>query len=364
MKKVSLRFIPARLILNSFIVLLSATAVGAGVFTATADRAVARELESGEAVLDLAQNVVVTDGEVTVNSDSATIWQDSGNALFLGNVIVLMDTLTGTCEYLEYLKEAGMVTMTGDVVLTDGETVVEAEEVVYFRGSAKATARENVIMTGPWFGRVEGQYALYDRERGSLFVTVDPVLRRTENGDSLTVTADRLEFFPDDNSAEAQGNVFVSMPEMDFTSTSEYLRYYGDEDRFELFGSPVLLFEEGDMSGDWMEILLESSGDPESVRIEGDASGYFRDSDVDPPAETWFSSERAFFSFEESEPDSVMLTGYASLIMKSGGEAASRDELNTVRGDTFIIRFENGNATEVIVSGSVTGTYSYRGGDQ
>jgi len=59
-----------------------------------------------------------------------------------------------------------------------------------------------------------------------------------------------------------------------------------------------------------------------------------------------------------------MLTGYASLIMESGGESASRDELNTVRGDTFIIRFENGNATEVIVSGSVTGTYSYRGGDQ
>jgi len=338
--------------------------VGAGVFTATADRAVARELDSGEVVLDLAQNVVVTDGEVTVNSDSATVWQDSGNALFLGNVIVLMDTLTGTSEYLEYLKNAGMVTMTGDVVLTDGETVIKAEEVVYFRGSAKATARENVIMTGPWFGQIEGQYALYDRERGSLFVTVDPVLRRAENGDSLTINADRLEFFPDENSAEAQGNVFVSMPEMDFTSSSEYLRYFGDEDRFELFGSPVLLFEEGDMSGDWMEILLESSGDPESVRIEGNASGYFRDTGVDPPGETWFSSERAFFSFEDTEPDSVMLTGYASLQIKSGGEAAQRDEMNSVRGDTFIIRFEDGNAAEVIVSGSVIGTYSYRGGDQ
>ncbi len=364
MKKVSLRFIPARLISNRLVLLVSTSVMGAGVFTATADRAVARELESGEVILDLAQNVVVTDGEVTVSSDSATVWQDSGNALFLGNVIVLMDTLTGTSEYLEYLKDAGMVTMIGDVVLTDGETVVEAEEVVYFRSSAKATAKGNVIMSCPWFGQVEGQYALYDRERGSLFVTVDPVLQRVEDGDTLTVTADRLEFFLEDNSAEAQGNVFVSMPEMNFTSSSEYLRYFGDEDRFELFGSPVLLFEEGDMSGDWMEILLESSGDPESVRIEGDASGYFHDSGVDPPAETWFSSERAFFSFEDSEPDSVNLTGFASLTMKSGGEAASRDEMNTVRGNTFVIRFEDGTAIEVLVSGSVTGTYSYRGGNQ
>ena len=201
MKKVSLRFIQARLISNSLVLLVSTSVMAAGVFTATADRAVARELESGEVVLDLARNVVVTDGEVTVNSDSATVWQDSGNALFLGNVTILMDTLTGTSEYLEYLKDAGMVTMIGNVVLTDGETVVEAEEIVYFRSSAKATAKENVVMIGPEFGRVEGEYALYDRERGSLFVTVDPVLRKVEEGDTLTVTADRLEFFLEDNSA-------------------------------------------------------------------------------------------------------------------------------------------------------------------
>lgn len=347
--------------MTSLLLLLPLVAVGAGIFTATAERAVARELESGEVVIDLVENVSVTDGEVTVTSDSATVWQESGNAVFYRNVRVEADTLTGTSEYLEYLKNAGMITMTGEVVLTDGETVVEAEEVVYFRGSGKATARENVVMTGPWLGRVEGQYALYDRERGSLFITVDPVLRRAENGDSLIVTADRLEFFPEDNSAEAQGNAVVSMPDMNFTASSEYLRYFGDEDRFELFGSPVLLSEDAELAGDWMEIILNSSGDPESVRIEGGASGYFRDDGVEPPAETWFSSERAFFSFEDSEPDSVMLTGSASLKMKSGGEAASRDEMNTVRGNTFVIKFENGNAVEVIVSGSVTGTYSYRG---
>ncbi|MCK4806446.1 MAG: hypothetical protein KAT09_02305, partial [Candidatus Aegiribacteria sp.] len=262
--------------MNSLLfVFCSVLVAGVGVFTTTADRAVSRDTDSHELVIDLIGNVVVTDGEVTVTSDSGTVWQESGNAVFYSNVTVEADTLTGTSHYLEYIKEAGMITMTGSVILTDGETVLEAGEVVYFRESGKATARENVIMTGPRIGRVEGQYALYDRDRGSLFITVDPVLRRVEGEDSLVVTADRMEFFPDENLAEAQGNASVSMPGKDFYSMSEYLRYFGNEDRFELFGSPMLESEDMELSGDWMEILLESSGDPRSIRVEGGASGYF-----------------------------------------------------------------------------------------
>ncbi len=336
--------------------------VGAGVFTTTADRATSRSAEDGELVIDLVGSVSVTDGEVTVTSDSGTVWQNSGNASFYGDVRVTTDTLTGTSRYLEYVRDAGMVTMTGDVVLTDGSTVLSAREVVYFRQSGKATAREDVVMTGPSVGHVEGQYALYDRARGSLFITVDPVLRRVVDGDSLTVTADRLEFFPDDNSAEAQGNATVLMPAREFTSTSEYLRYFGDEERFEFFGSPVLESEESRLSGDWMEVQLDSSGDPLWVRVEGGASGYFLDTGPSPPAETWFSSSRAYFAFEGGSPDSVMLTGSALLRMKSGGEAAEREEMNTVRGNSLSISFQDGEAVEVIVSGNVRGTYSYLGG--
>ena len=111
-----------------------------------------------------------------------------------------------------------------------------------------------------------------------------------------------------------------------------------------------------------MEILLDGSGDPEQVSIEGDAAGHFVDDGVDPPAETWFSSERAYFGFDGGEPDSVHLTGSALLRMRSGGEAARREEMNTVRGNRLIISFEDGEAVEVVVSGSVTGTYSYLGG--
>jgi len=50
--------------------------------------------------------------------------------------------------------------------------------------------------------------------------------------------------------------------------------------------------------------------------------------------------------------------------MISGGEAASRNEMNTVRGNSLIIVFEGGEAVEVVVSGHVSGTYSYSGGSR
>jgi len=45
----------------------------AGVFTVTSDNASTTELENGESIIELHDNVVVTDDQVTVTSNSATI---------------------------------------------------------------------------------------------------------------------------------------------------------------------------------------------------------------------------------------------------------------------------------------------------
>ncbi len=346
----------------SLSLILLVLAAGEGMFTTVADRAYSRENPGEGLVIELAGNVSVTDGEITVTSDSAVVWQGRGDARFYGNVVIVADTLRGTSDYLEYRREPGMVTMKGNVELTDGESVVRAQEIVYFRGSRKATAKKDVVMTGPELGFVRGEYALYDRDRGSLFVTVDPILKRAVGEDTLVVRADRLEFFPGENSAEAQGAAVVTLASKDIRSTSEYLRYFGEEDRFELLGSPLLETGDGELSGDWMEIKLDASGDPESVRIEGGASGHMVDRGTNPPAETWFDSEHAVFVLDGGAPDSIMLEGSAVLRMKGGGKAAEKMENNTVMGNVITMEFSDGELEKLTVTGSVRGTYSYLGG--
>ncbi len=207
-------------------------------------------------------------------------------------------------------------------------------------------------------GIVTGEYAFYDMERGSFFVTQEAHLVRYDESDSLIVIADRLEFFPDSTKAEAQGNVIIEVPLQNFTATSEYARYFGDQNRLELLGSPVLNSPDGELSGDWQEILFENQ-ELIQVRVEGNAKGYFIESGIDPPGESWMSSQHALFMFSEGVIDSVSIEGSVEVIVKSGGEAAARAEVNTVRGEKLEMKFMKRVIDMVIVVGHVSGTYSY-----
>ncbi|MBD3370332.1 hypothetical protein GF402_08225 [Candidatus Fermentibacteria bacterium] len=337
------------------------TWAGADVFTVTADRATGSERPDGEVVIDLEGNVMVTDGEVVVTSRTGTVWQQSGHAVFEEDVFVESDTLTAEADRLDYRSSEGLIWLVGNVTLSDGDNVLTADEVTWFRDRGKATAKDSVVMTGPWLGRVTGDYAMYDKSRGSLFVTANPVLYREENGDSMVVRADRLEFFPDDNRAEAQGNATVEVPARELWAEADYLKYFGDQERFELLGSPLVTSPDGELSGDWMSIAY-SGGAISSVSVEGGAAGRFVDHGLSPPSRSGFSAERAVFHFSGSgDLDSIFVEGSVQLEVKSGGEAAQNDERNTVRGDRLYVSYENGRPTNMVVSGGVSGTYSYRG---
>ena len=329
----------------------------AGVFTVTSDNASTTELENGESIIELHGNVVVTDDQVTVTSNSATIYQDSERAEFTGNVQVDADTLTASGYFLSYSRITGVMVLQGNAVLTDGYSILSADQVDWFRFRDKATAKGSVVLEGDWLGMVQGEYALYDRERQSLFVTVDPVLTRVEGSDTTVITADRLEFFEDGERAEAQGNAYVSMSSSEMETTSEYLRYFGEEDRMELIGSPEITSEEGTIKGDWMEILLDSGGAVTFLRIEGAASGDLDDQATDIN----FSSQRAEFAFLSSGDnlDSLLLQG--SALLNVAGEDSVRVEVNTISAEEIVVRFLSGEADEIMARGGVRGTYSWSG---
>jgi lipopolysaccharide export system protein LptA len=344
------RFIPA-------ILFWLFTTSAAGVFTVTAENASTTELENGESLLELNGNVVVTDDQVTVTSDSAAVYQDSERAEFSGNVQVVADTLTASGAFLSYSRLTGVMVLTGNAVLSDGSSVLTADQVDWFRFRDKATAKGDVVLQGDWLGTVQGDYALYDSERKSLFVTVNPVLTRIEGTDTTVITADRLEFFQEGERAEAQGNAFVSMGSRNMETSSEYLRYFGDEERMELIGFPEIRAEEGNIRGDWMEALLETGGSIRFLRIEGAAAG-----DLEDQGTTMnFTSQRAEFAFLPSgeELDSLLLQGGA--ILNVAGEDSLRAEANTINAEEIVIRFFSGEADEIMARGYVRGTYSWSG---
>ncbi|MCK5786826.1 MAG: hypothetical protein KAH54_09760 [Candidatus Sabulitectum sp.] len=339
-----------------FLFFSSISSIG-GVFTVTSDNALTTELENGESILELHDNVVVTDDQVTVTSNSATIYQDSERAEFTGNVQVDADTLTASGNFLSYSRITGVMVLQGNAVLTDGSSVLSANQVDWFRFRDKATAKGAVVLQGDWLGMVQGEYALYDRERQSLFVTVDPILTRIEGSDTTVITADRLEFFEDGERAEAQGNALVSMQPDGMETSSEYLRYFGEEERMELIGHPEISGDQGTIQGDWMEILLDPGGALSFLRIEGAASG-----DIEDQGTTInFNSQRAEFAFLPSgdDLDSLLLQG--SAVLNVAGEDSVRVEVNTISAEEIVVRFLSGEADKIVARGYVNGTYSWSG---
>ena len=332
-------------------------ASSAGVFTVTSDNASTTTLETGESILELTGNVIVTDDQVAVTSTSAKVYQESERAEFFGGVHVEADTLTADGDFLSYSRVTGVMVLSGNAVLADGSSTLTADRVDWFRFRDKATAKGSVVLQGDWLGNVTGEYALYDRERGSLFVTVDPVLTRVEGSDTTVITADRLEFFPDSERAEAQGNALVTMGARNMTTSSEYLRYFGEEDRMELIGSPEIIAEEGELFGDWMEGLVDANGALEFLRIEGAASGNLEQDET----KVDFSSQRAEFAFIAGTEDLDSLILQGSAVLNIFGEDSLRTEANTMSAEEIVIRFENGEAEEVAANGSVRGTYSWSG---
>ncbi len=339
------------------VVLVLFTASVAGVFTVTSDNASTTQLDNGESILELNGNVVVTDDQVVVTSNAATIYQDSERAEFTGNVHVDADTLTARGYYLSYSRITGVMVLQGDAVLTDGSSTLTADQVDWFRFRNKATARGSVVLQGDWLGMVQGEYALYDRERKSLFVTADPVLTRIDGTDTTVITADRLEFFEEGERAEAQGNAVVVMQPGGMESASEYLRYFGEEDRMELIGTPEITTEEGTVGGDWMEILFDSGGALSFLRIEGGATGDLEDQG----STVSFRSQRAEFAFLASGEDLDSLVLQGSAVLDVAGEDSLRAEVNTISAEEIVIRFDLGEAAEVMARGTVRGTYSWSG---
>lgn len=344
-------------LLIPLILVFSAVPAGGGVFTVTSDNASTTTPDNGEQILELEGNVVVTDGQVTVTSNSATIYQESERADFFSNVHVVSDTISADGDFLSYSRITGVLVLTGNVLLTDGSSTLTADQVDWFRFRDKATARGSVVLQGEWLGDVRGEYALYDRERGSLFVTVDPVMTRVENADTTVITADRLEFFEEGERAEAQGNAFVVMPGRNMETESEYLRYFGIEQRMELIGSPEIRADEGELRGDWMEGLLDQNGYLEFLRVEGAASGNLEQENTSVD----FHSQRAEFTFLEGgeDLDSLLLQG--SAVLNVFGEDSVRTEANTISAEEIVIHFADGNAEKVMAHGTVRGTYSWSG---
>ncbi|MGE5549035.1 MAG: LptA/OstA family protein [Bacteroidota bacterium] len=177
-----------------------------------------------------------------------------------GDVTITQGSTVIQAEKAVYDKDGGSIVLTGGVQLKQKETTVFAEELIYLRRTKDGTFRGGVRLT---------------REEEK-----DETGKVTKDGFSLN--ADELVFASEKQSFTAKGH--VSMEHKDFSATADEMRYDDEHQELTLTGAPTLTHKDEIIKAEQITISVEN----DTFRlVKADITFTVEEKDEKaPPAET------------------------------------------------------------------------------
>ncbi len=142
----------------------------------------------------------------------------------------------------------------GNVVIVHGGTTITCDEAYSYEAENLATLLGNVTVKNKVkkYTLTSG-YAEYRRDEKLSIATKSPKLV-LEKDRPITVTADIMRIWTDEEYGEAAGDVKVVSE--DIEGYGQKLKYFGKEDRLELSGKPVVRQEDSRLAGDVITLYL------------------------------------------------------------------------------------------------------------
>ena len=213
-----------------------------------------------EQALELSGKVHFFYGDTEFKSDRALILDIKKIARLSGNVVVHNDSLTLVADTLAYYRIPELMNAGGRVTAThsnkDGAyRWMTSDYATYDKKNDVLTCWSRVTS----YDREENAtakcgYAQWDRARGYALMLEQPYLSSAKN-DTLNITAEKMEFFDADKKLIATFNVQVNS--RDYTTTSDFLIYFMDEDKAVFTGVPRFNSEYATASAREFHLLLE-----------------------------------------------------------------------------------------------------------
>jgi lipopolysaccharide export system protein LptA len=313
-----------------------------------------------EYITYLSGNVRIFYGDIEFKSDLADIYEKRQHVVLRGNVIVVQDSLMITCEDAQYFHENQLLQVQQNVVITE-----LLEEGIYrrstsssgthFRESGEFFLRGNVFIQDfkeHLFARAG--YLTFNQQTGYGYMIESPVVWRAAE-DSLALFAEKIEYFEENNKVLASFGVITQ--NVDIKVTSDFLIYYGDEDRIVYIGDPKFYSENGDGEADLITVLLENN-EIREILMEGNC--YIRfSSDDSGEKNSWVRSDYMTLFYINDRAEEFIARENVSSFLRQGGERRSRMD-NNVTGELLNILFdENSNIIQLIITDSVSGKYRF-----
>ena len=259
-----------------------------------------------------------------------------------GHVRVLHHGRVFTFELGRYDQEAGQLTCTGSVRVTEGERVVTADEVNYDERRETVSARGHVhgwgdsleswAEKGAWFnglkqGELQVQARLLDRrhrvelragqveadhEKGVYTATRQPEMTLLEDPPTV-LKARQIQWRRVDSLATARKD--VRLDREDFQATCDSLVWHERQERMEFLLNPILTKGDRRIQGDQVTALLRERKSLDSLWVQGAARMESPSDSVSTRLVDVLQGRRMELDFTEGRLESVYVDGQARSVI-------------------------------------------------
>ncbi len=297
------------------------------------------------------------------HADSLAVARKRGTLLLQGRVHFVHDSIQFRTQRAFWHKTAETVQCNGGFLFTHPSGYIQAENGLYQKKNAIATASGNVHAGDSANSYLfTGEYLEYDREKEILTMPQKPKLYQFEKQkkgkiDTVTISAKRIIYNKKDAFAQAFDQVKVTQNEMVVTCDTGY--FDRKNNWLSMKGHPTCDLKNYHLTGDSIFLVLDSTGKSlKSALVIRNAHGIQQE---EPKKNAPGSVTEAFgdtlyaqFSNDKIERLYVNLNARGFFY-----ETDLKEYRNLMDGDRLDLYFNQGKMDRAIVSGKAQSTYFY-----
>lgn len=326
-----------------------------------ADKLIVRKIKE-EVVTNLKGNVHFFYGETEFYCDFADIFDKQKIVRMHGNVEVFDDSLSLFADEVDYFRETEKIFLEGNVFAQETHIdstirTFEADRVEYFRTEREFYAFDNVLS----YDQRENIYGECGRLNYYLnenygYLMLQPALRM-HNQDSLSITAEKIEFFRDYDKVVATFDVKTSTAGFDINS--DFLLYFAEEDKAVYLGDPFFYSDFADAEAMEFQVYFDQQKIIRAVLI--DSCHVKFKTDETKEKRSWLKADRIDFTFNEGRITLCDATSNVDSYFHQEKTAKRDFAVNQSTGNRLLIKMSQDNKIDTIdMFQTVKGMYKFQ----
>lgn len=354
-----------------------------------ADIFAGKRLENGEDVRELTGNVRFKQGNTNVWCDKAIQFLDRNEIELLGSVKIVRDTVTLTAKKGRYFGNTRKADGEGNVKLSTSNVTLYADVGTYFLDDGKAFFQRNVKVIDSSSIIYSEQLTYFEKQRRSesmlnvkivnqqdhitMFgdhlihsdstrysrMTERPRLIQIDTSadgtiDTLAVKSIVMESFDDSTKRLIlQDSVVIVRGEL--SARSGLVNFFRSDDRIELYNSPIVWYQENQVTGDTITLNLEKNK-LKFATVSTRAFVLSQSDSLYPKRYNQLTGRSIRMRFKENKLEETIVDRNAISLYFLYGDSAGNG-VNKTSGDTITMHFDSGKPNTIHVLKGIEGEY-------